>query len=343
MSENEYEKMIDDIVVPESLSDTEKGEKYKPLINYLDSNTPEKLFRFRSCSERAFAEFDKDVFGFSPAFKMNDDFDGMLYFDKEHIKSTLLNLDVRKFIDLIQSGDIPETIKRNIPNEILNQLINNILANPTKDIVLIWKQLTDFVIEDYDDNASIIGKATQNQKIACLSQKVESAAMWGYYANNGTGFALAYDLREKNNQNHFIFPMIYGKNRIDGTEYAEWLLQQQTLQSLLKVFCDSRFNSLAVRRFIPCPDLFMSTKVLIHKANCWKHEEEWRGIYYEKENENIEFPFIIQKPTAVYLGRNISEINEKIICQIASEKQLPIYKMEVRDDSISYYLFPKRL
>lgn len=343
MSENEYEKMIDDLVVPEFLSDIEKGEKYKPLINYLDSNTPEKLFRFRSCSERAFTEFDKDVFGFSPAFEMNDDFDGMLYFDKEHIKSTLLNLDVRKFIDLIQSGDIPETIKRHIPNEILNQLINNILAYPTKDIVLRWKQLTDFVIEDYDDNASIIGKATQNQKIACLSQKVESAAMWGYYANNGTGFALAYDLREKNNQNHFIFPMIYGKKRIDGTEYAEWLLQQQTLQSLLKVFCDGRVNSLAVRRFIPCPDLFMSTKVLIHKANCWKHEEEWRWIYYEKENENIKFPFIIQKPTAVYLGRNMSEINEKIICQIASEKQLPIYKMEVRDDSISYYLFPKRL
>ena len=39
----------------------------------------------------------------------------------------------------------------------------------------------------------------------------------------------------------------------------------------------------------------------------------------------------------------MSEINEKIICQIASEKQVPIYKMEVRDDSISYYLFPKRL
>ena len=112
------------------------------------------------------------------------------------------------------------------------------------------------------------------------------------------------------NQNHFIFPMIYGKKRIDGTEYAEWLLQQQTLQSLLKVFCDGRVNSLAVRRFIPCPDLFMSTKVLIHKANCWKHEEEWRWIYYEKENENIKFPFIIQKHTAVYLGRNMSEINE---------------------------------
>ncbi len=27
MSENEYEKMMDDLVVPEFLSDTEKGEK----------------------------------------------------------------------------------------------------------------------------------------------------------------------------------------------------------------------------------------------------------------------------------------------------------------------------
>lgn len=85
-------KMIHSIVVPEILSEEEKGKRYQPLLDYLNAKTPNKLYRFRSCKERAIHEFDQDILGFASASEMNDDFDGMLYFDKERIKASLQDI-----------------------------------------------------------------------------------------------------------------------------------------------------------------------------------------------------------------------------------------------------------
>jgi hypothetical protein len=49
------------------------------------------------------------------------------------------------------------------------------------------------------------------------------------------------------------------------------------------------------------------------------------------------------KPSALYLGRRISSIYEKILSDIAKEKGLPIYKMSLDDDSISYDLIPEQV
>ena len=40
--------------------------------------------------------------------------------------------------------------------------------------------------------------------------------MWGYYAENGTGFALSYDLRLVNLPHILAFKVIYGDERFDA-------------------------------------------------------------------------------------------------------------------------------
>lgn len=346
MADNEYKSMIHTLVVPENLPDEEKGKKYQPLIDFLKTNTPDKLFRFRSCKERAFKEFDQDMLGFSPASEMNDDFDGMLYFDKERIKATLISTDtlqtINGIIESVRKEEIPEEIKSHIPETLLQQMITPLSSLTPEAINLLASQYTDFTMEDYDRRMTFISQVTQDQKIACLSRTIESAAMWGYYANDGTGFALSYDLREPNFSKYCLVPVIYGEDRFDATEYAQWLFQQQTLQRIL-VSVNAQTLYPLLQHIIPCPDLFMSTKILIHKANSWSHEKEWRLVFYDKNNQGEKYPHIPQKPTALYLGKNISAIHEKILRHIAMEKNIPAYKMMICERNQNYSLYPQLL
>ena len=96
------------------------------------------------------------------------------------------------------------------------------------------------------------------------------------------------------------------------------------------------------QQMIPCPDNFMSTKVIIHKATNWSHEKEWRLVYYEKNNfANENFPYIIKQPTGIYLGRNISPIHEKILYHLAVKRGIPVYKMAIREADTAYNLYPE--
>lgn len=344
--DHEYKEMIHTLVVPENLPDEERGKRYQPLIDFLKTNTPDKLFRFRSCTERTIKEFDQDILGFSPASEMNDDFDGMLYFDKEHIKATLIDTltpqKINRTLELFNQGAIPVEIKNCIPGDILKQMIDSLSSLTFDAMSSLICQFTDFVTQDYDKRMTFLSQVTQNQKIACLSPRIESSAMWGYYAKNGTGFALSYDLREPNFSEYCLVPVTYGEDRFDATEYAIWLLQQQTLKSILM-----SANACALyplfRNTIPCPDQFMSTKVLIYKAGSWRHEEEWRLIFYEKNGYGEKYPYISKAPTAIYLGRNISAIHEKILRHVAAEKNIPAYKMKICEDHSTYKLYPQML
>lgn len=341
-----YTKIIHNLVVPETLSDEEKRKSNEPLMDYLKAHTPDKLFRFRGCKERTLNEFDLDILGFSPASEMNDDFDGMLYFDKERIKSKLFDAvtpkKINSMLESISKGTIPEKYIKNIPEDALRQMAEPFFKHTTEEISLISNKFTDFVTEDYDKRMTFLSQVTQNQKIACLSESIESAAMWGYYAQNGTGFALSYDLRVPDFSEYTLLPIIYGTDRFDATEYTEWLFQQQIIQRILfKNGLSSWYQEL--QHMIPCPDLFMATKILIHKAISWQHEKEWRLVYTPKNDDSRKYPYISKKPSALYLGKNISAIHEKILRHIAVEKNIPVYKMMICEENHTYNLIPKLL
>ena len=74
-----YSEMIHSIVVPATLPQEEMLKCYQPLTDFLQTETPEKLYRFRRCDERSISAFDPDQLWFSPGYTMNDDFDSLFY------------------------------------------------------------------------------------------------------------------------------------------------------------------------------------------------------------------------------------------------------------------------
>ena len=84
----------------------------------------------------------------------------------------------------------------------------------------------------------------------------------------------------------------------------------------------------------------MSSKIALYKSNEWKAEREWR-LFCTSTHPEFQFekhPCIVKKPNALYLGKNISSIHEKILTDIAKEKKIKIFKMSI-DNSNSKYRF----
>lgn len=356
----EYKKIIEGIVTPGNLSQEESSKKYAPMNQFLSKHIPEKLYRFRSCDDNNIDALDRNAIFFSAGSTMNDDFDGMLYFNKNEIKAWAKDISVclKPFIELvaaIKNGKVVlNEYRDSFSVEQYNNLKNALEKLSMQYIENVIQEVHSFFIDKFDIILATIGSITQNTKIACFSEDINSVAMWGHYAKSGTGFAVSYDFRGENisicsscrnkcdnYKGGIISPVIYESSRYDATEYAKWCYQYQLICEILSrlniSYLFNIFNQNAL-----CPDTFTSTKALIHKASAWKYEAEWRIIFYcnSQQNTQQEHPFVNKVPSAVYLGRKIKPINEKIILQIAMNKNIPVYKMQIRESYKSYRFYP---
>lgn len=283
---------------------------------------------------------------------MNDNFDALLFFDRNAI---YLNLER----SLASFGN-------EIPNSVLNAFSDDIAASMQAqfkqmsegEIDGFRKQLHCFLVDRLNANMDRIEHIIQSTlKFACFSETIDSAAMWGYYANSGTGFALAYDFRNQNYtdctlcEKRFLCPsaktgslfrVIYDDVPFDATGYGTWLLQYQIAHDMLPNKQFAGLSSLLLKTN-PCPDLFMSSKIILHKSTPWRHEREWRMIYTcnPLTDGQEKFVWAKKRPTAIYLGRKISPLNEKILRHIAVEKGIPVYKMAINHEQSSYKLVPQ--
>lgn len=201
MDVNAYRELIYNIVVPATLSYEEQAIRYQPLIDFLQTETPERLYRFRQCNEKSISAFDQDQLWFAPGYKMNDDFEAMLYFDKDAIKSELkVFLDDKQLRATLQQvgqgAEIPSHVQNLLPSEILEAIRNNIIQMDESAIDASIKQFYNFIVNQVDANDATIQQIVQKTiKFACFTETIDSAAMWGYYADSGCGFALSYDFR----------------------------------------------------------------------------------------------------------------------------------------------------
>lgn len=338
MTDQSYKEMIHGIIVPANLSVQEQVERYRPLTDFLQTETPKRLYRFRRCNEWSIFAFDQDQLGVTPGHKMNDDFDALLYFDKDLIKDNL-----KHFLN------DPQIIQR--LKECMGQA-------DTSQIAIFADQFYNLMAQQLDENSDYLSSLIQQKiKFACFSEDISSADMWGYYADSGQGFALSYDFRNENytvcdscktkfqcptSKSCTLARVIYDDTRFDATPYAAWLFQHEMLQRMI-IEKNLHFLRDYFENHIPCPDLFMITKVLLHKASAWKHEREWRLICTCNSPDFMqqEFPYATKRPTAIYLGRKIKPIYEKILRHIAVEKNIPVYKMTLRNYDSSYKLHPE--
>jgi len=336
----DYSHIIEQIIVPEGVMEEKQAELYEPLSRYLLEKMPSALYRFRSCNERNFNAFDKGELWFSRAETMNDDFDSLVYYDREAIAS-----EINQAFEQLSSN--MKSMLSNAPIELQQMLHNMPVSLDSNELLGVQQPFLERVNQELENVTSIIRKI---MKFACFSDNVESPLMWGHYADSSRGFALAYDFRNsgytvcdgcvnknicQNKRMCALYPMVYTNERLNATQYIKWLLQKKLTAEIpnaeIRAFLDSSLR---------CPDQFMLTKILIYKAEAWKPEREWRLVCScnAPQYNNEQYSYAIQAPTALYLGSQISPVNEKLLCYLAKGKGIPVYKMSVSPNSLQYRL-----
>ena len=349
-----YKQLLESTIIPSVSSNDEKTILYKDFFNYISAKLPSKLYRLRQCNENSISAFYKDELWFSNGSLMNDDFDARLFYDKKMI-SEWLNFAIAedgslKVVEnLLNMDEVPPQLMSVFPNA---ENLFNLLKNMSRDnIILISNQIINSISGNIDDGLKNITDHVQRMtKFACFTEKIYSDMMWGHYANNATGFALEYKFdnnvityKNAGDQRYTIwgnlFPILYDNQRMDTTAYAIYLFQVYFLKNVMQINGFPHTDQF-VNMILPCPDEFMVTKLAIKKSNDWKPEKEWR-MFYTTNNSlgaSEECSRVIHKPSAVYLGRKISDINKKILLDIANEKGIPAFIMGFNENSRSYRL-----
>lgn len=100
MDRENYKKLLHSISVPGALPAEEKSKRYKPIIDFLQTEIPSALYRYRSCGELSFGAFSEDQLWFSKPKVMNDDFDALISYaiPAAFAKSMLITLQRSKKI-----------------------------------------------------------------------------------------------------------------------------------------------------------------------------------------------------------------------------------------------------
>ena len=197
----------------------------------------------------------------------------------------------------------------------------------------------------------------QTMRICSFSKSIKSAYMWGQYSDDEKGFCIEYDFCSasdyyKTVENKMAFgvfyPVIYSAERYSVTDdYIGYLIQYRlhfynAMNS--REFANVRDIQNYINTFLVCPDLCVATKIALYKSIEWQYEKEWRlilDIVNEPLSNQADHLCIIKRPSAIYLGRRISSLNEKILKRLAEEKRIPVYKMRLDDASPSYRLIPE--
>lgn len=359
MDTKEFSKILYETVIPSNLSMSEQVQKIELLFNYVQKSLPVTLYRYRRCNERNLEAFYKDYFWVSAPTKMNDGFDTRLYINIKELlekRDQLLGSIKNQWKTvLIQGARLPDLLS-SFPA--FEQVYQKTISLPEDQIADLITQFCDYLSKEVDFAAeAFISLAQHTMKIGCLSQNMDSSVMWSNYADNETGFVLGYDFRDISaivSQNtgsikpFACWPVIYSNERFQVPgDYIEHMIQYRITKQVLnnsgyEYFFPQAANSL-LSSFI-CPDILIPAKIALHKSREWKYEGEYRLFCSESNFSSLSiepYGYFIMRPTVIYLGRRISSFNEKILTDLAKEKNIPVFKMQLDDSSPRYTLLAK--
>lgn len=366
MKEKDYTQycdLLDKTIIPSFLPQKEKEAIYNPLGDWIVKHTPAKLFKFRNCNEKNISAFRNQQIWFSTSTNMNDDYDAIIYCDKEKIIDEINNLfsndNLFRFLNDLRNGETTPTFFYETFGENYIKNAKEVLQNKKEeDLLYFCQSIKQWVENGFKLQFPSISQASQKvTKFSSFSEDINSPLMWGHYADNSTGFALGYDFRHKYNEcdscpklgvscfcpkKNTLFPMVYGKKLLDATEYGRYLMQYAWTRKLLFDLKVPEILQQKILSTIICSDIFMQTKVLLHKFSSWAYEKEWRmTVSYDSPSYTTDqVANIWKKPCALYLGRKIKDTDELILRNIAYQQKIPVYKMEIDYKSDEYRLIP---
>lgn len=348
----EFSKLLNDAIFPSDISNEEYYKQLMPIDNLVRSNTPSKLFRYRSCNELNIDSFDKDTIWAVNPSKFNDPHDSLFFADRDYLYNSVrfgfsaeFRINLWKFFH--ENKCLPDIYHKMYGQAFVKQIEQQLSEMTVEEV-----KNANVTPPSFDKVSSVINEAQNymriNTKIACLSERIDNSLMWAHYADYHKGFALEYDF--SNNapkckcdtcdvinhpncpQRKFVklYPVIYSKKQYDATSFVEWYMG----------FVNA--HSLNIEFTLPKPDSLYAEKTYLNKSKIWEYECEWRLICDCRNNVGVDSMVLENnKPTAIYYGTQISPINKKILqklCESKDGKDIKQYEMYIDHNTDNYKL-----
>lgn len=266
----------------------------------------------------------------------------LLYSDENfraYAASKITNKDQIDFILKISQRDTKLKIETN-PDAFLGDSIGNNFQLADFLISLIdmpaihssLPELHDIKLqlqEKSDEALSKFRKIISEQcRVTCLSERMDSPLMWSHYANKHYGFCLQYDFTHTMIKRYpdlwtaqlMLFPVIYSDSR-------PLLSQSITEPKILLQYMKTKKMP---------PDIIKSILYgMLFKSQDWEYEREWRIITVGKEKPTLKLP----SPRKVFLGANMEENAKEKVIEIARRKHIPVYQMFLLSDRYRFDYF----
>ena len=149
----DLKKIIENTIVPMNFSVEEKNACYDKIIGCVKDILPNKLYRFRTCSERSLSAFYNDELWFSNGSTMNDDFDARLYYDRKRIEKWLKsflseNGGLTVIEKLVTMEEPPLEMLNLVPNA--KDVFENLKRMPKEQIVASSNSLIQYLLSNLD-------------------------------------------------------------------------------------------------------------------------------------------------------------------------------------------------
>ena len=244
------------------------------------SKTPQLLYKYTYFDKKGhhLQILKERTLWFSSAKKFNDPFDSSIIyrFDKSSYKVKY------KWADSVIREE-----QSHLSNAQRHKMIIQRLSEIDNDSDY-FSQTNDF----------LISKNYQKFGICSLTATHNNLLMWAHYANFHTGFVVGLDNKE-------ILKMQEKLAKIDDVLLNLYSIEYKTNQPMIKFYKSMLSKSWE-------DDII---KLLISKSIHWRYEKEFRLIYWNKVNFNLEIePNLIKE---LYLGCKIDEDDKKRIMKIA--------------------------
>ena len=202
-------------------------------------------------------------------------------------------------------------------------LIANMTAgqNISSELLEIKKQFNELRDSAMKTSRKII---SDQCRVTCLSERMDSPLMWSHYANKHYGFCLEYDFthtitsaRDLNVAKIMLLPVIYSKKRplLSNSVFSA--------QNLVKYVKTKKMPMVAMENII---------YGLLFKSPDWAYEQEWRIIGLNMEGNVMKLP----TPRKLFLGANIEKSTKEKLIEIARKKHIPVYQMFLSSDRYQF-------
>lgn len=161
-------------------------------------------------------------------------------------------------------------------------------------------------------------------RVTCLSERMDSPLMWSHYANKHYGFCLEYD---------FTHSMTNTKD----LKMAQIMLLPVIYSEKRPLLSNSVFSAQNLVRYVKTktmPNEAMESIIygLLFKSPDWAYEQEWRIIGFNMDGNVMKLP----TPRKLFLGANIEKSTKEKLIEIAKKKHIPVYQMFLSSDRYQF-------